>query len=262
VTDAVWAAGMPERYDDGLGPVLFAPCAEHVAAAVAELAPGRVLEVAAGTGIATAALVRALPDAEVLATDLNPSMVEYAARRVPRATWQTAGADALPAEDGSVDLVLCQFGAMFFADKPAAYREAARVLAPGGATVYAIWDTVARNTLADVLLDVLGDLFPGDVPDFIARTPHGYSDVGLVRADFAAAGLEPHIEHVILRPSTPSVAAAAAGYCFGTPLRFELAARGSLPELAAAVRDGMIARLGSGPVTHDLAFHLVTASRP
>lgn len=81
-TDSQWLATMPEVYDTRLGPALFAPFAVRVAEAAARLAPRRVLELAAGTGILTAELLRALPDAAVTATDLNPAMVSWAASRV------------------------------------------------------------------------------------------------------------------------------------------------------------------------------------
>jgi threonine dehydrogenase-like Zn-dependent dehydrogenase len=64
---------MPEIYDRCLGPALFAPFAAHLATMAAELSPQRVLELAAGTGIATTELVRALPAADITATDLNPA---------------------------------------------------------------------------------------------------------------------------------------------------------------------------------------------
>ncbi|HVE74852.1 MAG TPA: class I SAM-dependent methyltransferase, partial [Mycobacteriales bacterium] len=93
--DASWVAAMPERYDVCLGPALFAPYAAHVAELARTWRPARVLEVAAGTGIGTAALVAALPEAEVLATDLNEAMVALGAERVSAATWRTADAQAL-----------------------------------------------------------------------------------------------------------------------------------------------------------------------
>jgi len=96
-TDATWVGSMPEIYDRCLGPALFAPYAEVVATRAAELAPASVLELAAGTGIATAALVRHLPDAQIVATDLNPSMVSWASERVVGPTWTQAGARRLRA---------------------------------------------------------------------------------------------------------------------------------------------------------------------
>ena len=83
---------MPDVYDSALGPALFQPFAGHLAAMAAELSPQRVLELAAGTGIATVELVRTLPHADITATDLNPAMVSWAADRINGATWLQADA--------------------------------------------------------------------------------------------------------------------------------------------------------------------------
>jgi len=129
---------MPEVYDRCLGPALFAPLAARVAAEAQALAPRRVLELAAGTGILTAELVRALPAAEITATDLSPAMVGWAADRVAGPRWLQADAQQLDLPDADFDLVVCQFGVMFFPDKMAAFAEAARVLAPGGTLLFTV----------------------------------------------------------------------------------------------------------------------------
>src|SRR3954451_4821800 len=112
--DASWLDSMPEQYDRGLGPTLFRPFADHLAPIVAALQPKQVIELAAGTGIATAALVDALLHAEIAATYLNQPMVSWARQRVPGATWQQADAQHLDYAAASFDVVVCQFGAMFF----------------------------------------------------------------------------------------------------------------------------------------------------
>ena len=81
--DTSWLESMPEVYDRCLGLAVFAPFGAELALRAADLNPSRVLEIAAGTGIVTAGLVEALPDAEITATDLNPPMVDYASTRVP-----------------------------------------------------------------------------------------------------------------------------------------------------------------------------------
>ena len=75
MSDTSWLSSMPETYDRCLGAAVFAPYAADLARRATALAPERVLELAAGTGIATAALVSALPNAAITATDLNPPMV-------------------------------------------------------------------------------------------------------------------------------------------------------------------------------------------
>ena len=53
--DATWSDSMPGTYDRFLGPMLFAPCADYLARTLASSTPRRVLELAAGTGIARVA---------------------------------------------------------------------------------------------------------------------------------------------------------------------------------------------------------------
>src|SRR4051794_8068268 len=110
---------MPEAYEKRLVPTVFGPFAVDLAARVAARAPARVLELAAGTGALTRELARAVPQAEVTATDLNDAMVDFGRARVPGATWRQADAMRLPFDDGSFDVVACQFGVMFLPDKPA-----------------------------------------------------------------------------------------------------------------------------------------------
>lgn len=261
-TDARWAASMPEVYHRRLGPALFAPFAAHVAAAAAQRSPRRVLELAAGTGILTAELVRALPEAAVTATDLNPAMVAWAASRVPGPTWSQADAQRLELPDAAFDLVACQFGVMFFPDKPAAFAEAARVLRPGAPLLFTVWDAVEASdfpaAMADSVAAVLGD----SSPDFIVRVPHGYHDPQQITSDLRTGGLAVDgIERVVLRGRSTALAL-AEGFCLGTPLRFALSERGPLADLTRSLQDEMVARLGAGPVDGDLAAFIVTAHKP
>jgi SAM-dependent methyltransferase len=262
-TESQWVATMPEVYDECLGPALFAPFAARVAAAVAGRRPQRVLELAAGTGILTAELIRALPAAEIVATDLNPAMVAWGADRVPGPTWLQADAQHLDHPDGSFDLVACQFGAMFFPDKPAAFAEAARVLVPGGTLLCTVWDSVETSTLPAAMLGSLRAVLVEDPPDFFVRVPHGYCEPDRIAADLRAGGLaEVGIERVVLRGEAASARTVARGFCLGTPLKFALQERGSLPELTSRLADELVARLGDGPVSGDLTAFLVTASTP
>jgi methylase of polypeptide subunit release factors len=84
-TDTVFAGSIPATYDRYMVPLLFRPYAELVAQRVKAFAPQRILEIAAGTGVVTEALHKAVPDAQIVATDLNPPMLEQAAQRVSAA---------------------------------------------------------------------------------------------------------------------------------------------------------------------------------
>ncbi len=267
-TDRVFAGSIPALYDRYLGPLIFAPYAADLAARVASVGAGRVLETAAGTGIVTRSLARALPEtAEIVATDLNQPMLDHAAAQTKdaRVIWRRADALALPFRTQSFDAVVCQFGAMFFPDKVAAYREALRVLRPGGRFVFNVWDRIAENEFADVVTTAVAALFPDNPPSFLARIPHGYHDAAAVRSELAAAGFSAiEIETIAERSCAPSHRDPAIGYCQGTPLRNEIEARGDpsrLDEATEAATAALGSRFGFGAVDGQIQAHVITATR-
>jgi SAM-dependent methyltransferase len=261
--DASWLDSMPEIYDRCLGPAVFEPFARLVGGMVAALHPATVLELAAGTGIVTRELVTRLPGAAITATDLNPAMVEWGAGRVTGATWQVADAQQLPFEDASFDVAVCQFGVMFFPDRPAAVAETARVLRPGGTFVFTAWDRIEGSQLPARVEQAFARVLADSPPDFMSRIPHGYCDPDQIRRDVVAGGLEVvQLEHVVLRGSAESAASVVEGFGLGTPLRFQLAERGELPQLVAAAAAELTAELGAGPVEGELAAFVVSARRP
>jgi ubiquinone/menaquinone biosynthesis C-methylase UbiE len=176
-TDKVFAGSIPENYDRHMVPLIFESFANDIAARIAAMSPAAVLETAAGSGVVTRALMpRLSANARYVATDLNQPMLDYAAARQSgeaRTSWRKADAQALPFEDAAFDVVCCQFGAMFFPDRQLAYREAKRVLRSGGRFVFNTWDRIEENVFADDVTGALAEVFPGDPPRFLARTPHG-----------------------------------------------------------------------------------------
>ncbi len=67
--------------------------------------------------------------------------------------WQQADGMQLPFPDQSFDLVLCQFGVMFFPDKPNAFSQIWRVLRPGGSLIFSTRDNLDQNELAALVQD-------------------------------------------------------------------------------------------------------------
>jgi len=157
-TDRLFAGSIPEIYDRYLGPLIFAPYARDLAARLAAFSPDRVLETAAGTGIATRALAGALPAATaIVATDLNQPMIDFARGVVPahpQLSWQQADACALPFPDGVFDAVVMQFDIRFVPDKLLALQEARRVLRAGGRMHFNVWDRVEANPSAGATMTV------------------------------------------------------------------------------------------------------------
>lgn len=138
-TDTRFVGSIPEVYDSYLVPLIFEPYAIDLANRVLERHPSRVLETAAGTGVLTRAMAHSLPThVDLVATDLNQPMLDCAASiGTPRPlNWQRIDATQLPFEDASFDVVVCQFGVMFFPDKARAFSEARRVLRRGGVLLF------------------------------------------------------------------------------------------------------------------------------
>jgi SAM-dependent methyltransferase len=270
-TDRLFAGAIPTVYETHMVPLIFADYAVDLAARVVARSPGSVLELAAGTGVLTRALIDRLPSwVSVLATDLNPAMLAQAqAVGTKRAvTWRQADAMALPFPDGSFDAVTCQFGVMFLPDKARGYAEVHRVLSPGGVFVFNTWDRIEDNELADAALAGLAKVFPEDPPRFIARIPHGYFDTASIARDLARGGFTgaPKIETIALRSKAASARVAAIAFCQGTPLRNEIEARdpARLDAATAAVAEAIAARFAGGaldaPVEAKMQAHIVTVA--
>jgi ubiquinone/menaquinone biosynthesis C-methylase UbiE len=191
-TDTVFAGSIPGLYDRYMVPLIFAPYAGLVAERARALEPGQILETAAGTGVVTEALHRALPDAQIVATDLNPAMLDVAAARIrsARVVFQPADAQALPFQDSSFDLVVCQFGIMFVPDKVKANAEARRVLRDAGRYLLVIWDRVERNLATRIAGEAVANLFPEDAGSFYERLPFRYHDPAQIEHDLIAAGFD------------------------------------------------------------------------
>jgi SAM-dependent methyltransferase len=268
VHDRQFSGSIPALYESHLVPLIFAPYAEDLQRRVGALGATRILEVAAGTGVVTRALA-ALPDADldIVATDLNPAMLEQAARvgTARPVRWQPADAQELPFADGEFDVVVCQFGAMFFPDKARAYAQARRVLRPGGTFLFNVWDAIAHNEFADVVTTALAGLFPADPPRFLARTPHGYHDTAAIARDLRAGGFTgpAQVTTVAARSRAPSARVPAIAYCQGTPLRNEIEARDAsrLDEATDIAAAALARRFGDGAVDGRIQAHVIAIAK-
>jgi ubiquinone/menaquinone biosynthesis C-methylase UbiE len=267
-TDTVFAGSIPELYDTLMVPLIFEPYAVDMASRVAALNPARVLETAAGTGVVTRAMARVLPaSTEIVATDLNAPMLARAEAigTVRSVTWQAADAQQLPFEAAGFDAVVCQFGCMFFPDRPGAFAEVRRVLRPGGSFLFNVWDRIENNEIADAVTQALAELYPADPPRFMARTPHGHHEHAPLAADLAKAGFaaSARFEIVAARSRAPSALAAAIAYCQGTPLRTEITARSAdgLAEATAFCAAALTRRFGSGPIDASIQAHVATVRK-
>lgn len=264
--DVTFSGSIPAVYDRYMVPLVFAPFAELVARRAAEFSPRRILETAAGTGVVTEALHRSLPEAEITATDLNAPMLEQAARRIsaPNVHFQPADALDLPFDDASFDLVVCQFGIMFFPDKVRGNAEARRVLRSGGRYVLVIWDHIERNLATMVAGRAVAELIPGEAARFYERIPFRYHDRDQIEHDLHEAGFEQvEIETVELRSRAASARDAAIALVQGTPMRSDIeeVAPGQLQAATDAAEAALKRFEGPDGFDAPMSAHLVIATR-
>jgi SAM-dependent methyltransferase len=264
-SDKRFTGSIAKLYESHLVPLIFEPYAADLAQRVGSRRPRRLLEIAAGTGVVTRRLAATL-DATVpiVATDLNPAMLEEArARGTARPVeWREADAMQLPFADASFDTVACQFGCMFFPDKPRAFAEVKRVLRRGGVFLFNAWDRIEENEFADVVTREMAAMFPDDPPRFLPRTPHGYHDAAAIARDLREGGFAsaPVVTTIAARSRAATAEVPAVGYCQGTPLRGEIESRAParLEEATRRAAAAIAARFGEDEVDGKIQAHVVS----
>lgn len=180
-----------EGYERYMVPVLFAPFASRLLDTASPRTGDRILDLACGTGIvARHAASRLGSGAEITGIDRSAQMLsvarDTAAQQRLRIDWREGRAEALPLAESAFDLVLCQFGLMFFDDRPAAVREMRRVVTDGGRAFILVWQDLSQHPFYETLhrvierrvgISALQDIF-------------SLGDVGVLRAMFTSAGFD------------------------------------------------------------------------
>lgn len=250
-----FAGSVPENYHRNLGPILFEAYARDMGTRLAALklpAGARVLELACGTGIVTAQLLKALPaKGALVSTDLSEPMLAVARTTVPedpRLAFSQADACALPFKDQEFDAIVCQYGVMFFPDKVKAMREARRVLKPGGAYLFSVWDSLERNPFPGAIQRELERMWPANPPQFL-KTPYGWHDRAEIERVTRAGGFtRVNISELEFPSGSPSAGKAASAFLEGTPLTADLVDRkADVPALVAGITKIFESRFGAAP---------------
>jgi ubiquinone/menaquinone biosynthesis C-methylase UbiE len=193
-----------------MAPALFAPWALQLAAA-ANFQPGeRALDLACGTGVVTRRLLAQTGAlGTVIGLDLNPKVLkvarEAAGRNHGAVSWCVGRGERLPFVDANFDLIVCQFGLMFFADWLGALSEMRRVLRPGGRLIVSVWqglerhpfhqtlDEVSRRHLGKSSVQAVFALGEADEADVLYRllTEAGFESVAIKQASITAQFSDP-----------------------------------------------------------------------
>lgn len=264
--NSAFTGSIPENYDQYLGPVLFEGYARDMARRVPATPGTRLLEVACGTGIVTGHLrARLTGPGRFVATDLNPPMLDFARSKLGSGSgveWEPADACTLPFPDASFDVLVCQFGLMFVPDKPAALKEARRVIAPGGRFLLSVWDSLERNRFAKLAHETIAGFFAVDPPTFY-QVPFSLHRTEMLQDMLVAAGFaDVRVDPVSLRGESGEARDLARGLVEGNPVGGAIRER---PGLDAAVVIEAVARalareFGDRPIRIPLHAFVLTAS--
>jgi SAM-dependent methyltransferase len=167
-----------------------------------------VLDIGCGCGESTRDAARLATEGTALGVDLSSQMLARARERsraegLTNVRFQQADAQVYPFEDQAFDQAISRFGAMFFGDPVAAFRNIGRALRPSGRLALLAWQGLAENEWLLALRTALavGRTLPE--PPVGEPGPFGLADPAAVRRILTAAGfeaidLEPVHESIIL----------------------------------------------------------------
>jgi ubiquinone/menaquinone biosynthesis C-methylase UbiE len=248
-----YSASAALHYEKYSGPVFFEPYAIDVANRIDASAVKVALEIACGTGRVTRHLRKVLsPTSKLIATDISPDMLQVAKDQLTGLAidWQLVDAQELPYEDNSIDLIVCCFGYMFVPDKIKAFKEAWRVLRPGGTLLFTTWDRLELNIATHIHREVIKKFLGGELPDSYktAFTMSNEDEINswLTQAGFAEIKIE-RVEKTAVSESAKNV---AEGLTFGGAIFSDIFQRNPewLPQIQSEIETVLKEKYGDAPM--------------
>ena len=262
-TDMVFGGSIPEMYDRFLVPLIFETYAHDLTGRIIDARPRHILEIAAGTGVVTRAIATRLPQAVEYRRDRPQPADSSGSRAATRSARMAAGRRPGAAARGS--RVRC--GGLpvrrdVLSRQVQGYREASRVLKPGGRYLFNVWDKLSDNEFADVVTKGW-QRFSRRIPrDFWhARLTATTSRRDLRATDRGGIG-QISVETVDATSHAPSARHLAIAYCQGTPLRNEIEARDAsgLEQATNMAAEALTNRFGTGAVEGRMRALVITAT--
>jgi len=178
------------NYEKLMVPALFVSWTERILDE-ASIKPGdRILDVACGTGIVARTAIKHTGSngTSVTGLDPNPGMLAVAESISSGSEWKEGVAEELPFGDDSFDVVVSQFGLMFFQDRPAALQEMYRVLKPGGRLIVSVFDSLDNNPGYRAMTEVFERVAGEEVAQTL-RGPFSLGDLEELKVLCAESGL-------------------------------------------------------------------------
>lgn len=199
------------------------------------LGPGsRVLDIAAGSGGQTLAAARRVGESgHVLATDISPAILEFAAQEAAAAglsnvaTMEADGEDLSGVAAESFDAAISRVGLIYFPDQAGALNEICRTLRPGGRVSAIVYSTPDRNGFFSIPVGIIRRVAGLPAPGPGLPGPFSMGAPGVAEAAFAAAGL---VDVTVTTVASP-VRLASAAEC----VRFEQESFGALHQMLSGV---------------------------
>ncbi len=248
--------------------MLFEPAAVQVIPFLDS--PDRIdaaVEIACGTGRLTRHMAYKLPPpVRMVATDLNNEMLEIARQKTNNdaVEFLPANAEDLPFADLSFDLAVCQFGLMFFSDKPKGIKEAYRVLKPGGSYFFSTWERVEGMPMLDLLFNQV--LLPANKGTDPGRflVPFSLYDANALQTLMRNAGFK-NVQHSKLKFQSGETNAASVVMGFFTKHSIGAEIRQTDPEkfeqIKTEMENSVKQQFGQESFSFELAAHLVSGSK-
>ena len=195
----------------------------------------QVLDLAAGAGGQTLAAARRVGSSgRVVATDISPEILTYAANAAREAGLENVetremDGEALAFEDDSFDAVISRVGLIYFPDQQGALREIHRVLRPGGRLSAIVYSTADRNQFFSIPVGIIRRIAGLPAPAPGLPGPFSLGSPGVLDAAYENAGFE----DVDVRAVDAPVRFPTAAEC----VRFERESFGALHAMLAGVTE-------------------------
>lgn len=204
---------------------------------LAHIGPGsRVLDVAAGAGEpALSAARRVGPTGHVLATDISPNILEYAAQAardagVANLATRVLDGEKLDLPESSFDAVLSRVGLIYFPDQQGALSGIRRVLKPGGWVSACVYSTPENNRFFSIPISIIRRRAQLPPPQPGQPGPFSLGASGVIEEAYRRAGFRDIEVRVVPSP----LRTASAAEC----VRFERESFGALHQMLVGLPEG------------------------